>query len=480
MSETLRHEVPEATDLTPRLPLEALPALLAGLLWLSLGFGSGLLGFLLCLLPGLLLVGTGVTALLISGDLRIHHYMALGSVIGALFGIVAIFAVGPLMGLALIGMSAWSGACGGRLSAGRTPLFEDVPTSPKSWRRAAEVAGDDAILATMGLTMVVPDADEQSTIVSEVREAAQQFRERGVLDEPDRFHPEPPPLTTVETKALRSAGLDLQHLSFESEYEPAWGEPGRDRWLSYAPNRRAHGWLLEHDEPNRPWLLVIHGYQMGSPQVDLQAFRAAELHHQLGMNVLLPVLPLHGPRQIGRRSGDGFLSGNVLDSIHGVSQAVWDMRRMLSWIRAKGAETIGVHGLSLGGYHTATLASLDSGLACAIPGIPATDMSRLVWKHGPPALIRRMEEQGLSPAAVREVMRVACPLDMTPKVPASGRYIFGATHDQLVPADQVRDLWEHWERPRIEWYPGGHLSFGLHANVRSLLRDAYRESGLST
>jgi hypothetical protein len=38
----------------------------------------------------------------------------------------------------------------------------------------------------------------------------------------------------------------------------------------------------------------------------------------------------------------------------------------------------------------------------------------------------------------------------------------------------------HWDRPRIVWYQGGHVTFRFHAPVRQLLADAFRESGLTT
>ena len=47
-----------------------------------------------------------------------------------------------------------------------------------------------------------------------------------------------------------------------------------------------------------------------------------------------------------------------------------------------------------------------------------------------------------------------------------------------MPADQVRDLWRHWEQPRIVWYQGGHLTFRFHPEVRRLVEDALAESGL--
>ncbi len=78
-----------------------------------------------------------------------------------------------------------------------------------------------------------------------------------------------------------------------------------------------------------------------------------------------------------------------------------------------------------------------------------------------------------------EVLRVVSPLALEPRVPHERRYLFGGVADRLVPADQVRDLWRHWDRPRIEWYQGAHVTFSAHPGVRRLIGEALRESGLA-
>ena len=224
--------------------------------------------------------------------------------------------------------------------------------------------------------------------------------------------------------------------------------------------------------PERPWLVCIHGYQMGSPLIDLSAFRPEWLARQHGLNLLLPVLPLHGPRTKGRRSGDGYLAGDILDTIHAQAQAMWDIRRMLSWLRAEGASEIGVYGLSLGGYNASLLSALERDLACVVAGIPAVDFTRLYFRHGPPVQLLEAALHGIEEHHMDEILRVVSPLALPPRVPRDRRYIFAAISDRLVPADQVRDLWRHWERPRIEWYQGAHVTFPRHAAVRALIDEA--------
>lgn len=131
-------------------------------------------------------------------------------------------------------------------------------------------------------------------------------------------------------------------------------------------------------------------------------------------------LPLHGPRKIGRQSGAGYLTGNFLDTLHAEAQAMWDIRRLLSWIRAQGGEQIGVYGLSLGGYNTALLAGLEDGFACAIAGIPATDFIQLTFRHGPPLQVRFAERHGLVHDEVAELLRVVSPMAGTPRLPRAG------------------------------------------------------------
>jgi hypothetical protein len=286
------------------------------------------------------------------------------------------------------------------------------------------------------------------------------FARRGWLAEPSAYHREPPPLTstTLETRRLkrRARSIIYEELSFESGYEPDVAEPGCERWLGYGANRKAHATVLRHAGASRPWLVCIHGYSMGHARFGLWIFDALRLHRELGLNVVLPVLPLHGPRTVGRFSGEGFLGGSILDTVHAEAQSVWDLRRLLGWIRVQGAPPIGLHGVSLGGYNAALLAGIEAGLACVIAGIPPVDLSRLVWRHAAPPVLRALERAGIVREDVAELYRVVSPLAVAPRIPAGGRAIYAGIGDRLVSADHPRDLWRHWGRPRIVWTHGGH------------------------
>jgi hypothetical protein len=341
-----------------------------------------------------------------------------------------------------------------------------------------KIALDELFLSTEIASAPVVPLRERGRVAREVAAALELYEARGWLLDPVAYHVDPPRPQSARVDRFASLFGPYQHLRFASGYEPHPGEPGRERWLSYLPNRSAHAWLLEHPGPPRPWLVCIPGYRMGTPAVDFTGFRARWLHLELGLNVAIPVLPFHGPRRVGRRGGDGFLTGDFLDTVHAQAQAVWDVRRLIEWLRAQRTPAVGVYGVSLGGYTAALVASLEAELRCAIAGNPATDFLRLMRSHLPPAILRLAEGLGFPFANLQHVLRVISPLAMPPRVPHERRFLYAGRADRLAPPDHARDLWRHWEQPRLDWYDGSHVSFLWERKVQDLLEWALRNSGL--
>ncbi len=464
---------------TLRRPPEAWALLVAGLVWLAGASAAGALAFALAALPGSLLLASGVAGLLIWDDPRARRAGALGALLGMVLALPLILVAGGAVALLFFVVALAAFVASGTLSLRETPDTPRVPAPEPSLRLSAEIAAADALLALFDLALPQPSDAEARRHVEELARAEALFAAQGWLEKPASFHAAPPPFTEVASSKRRSARVDFEHLRAESGYAPHPEEPGRERWLGYAPVRDAHAWLLRAADPGRPWLVCIHGYRMGHPLTDLTAFRAGRLRSELGLNVLLPVLPLHGPRRIGRISGDGFFGADVLDIVHAEAQAMWDLRRWLGWIRGEGGTKIGAYGLSLGGYNAALLASLDGELSCVVAGIPATDLAALVWQHGPEHILRVAEHRGFERERAERVLRVVSPLALQPLVPTEQRWIFAGSADQLVPAGHVQRLVEHWGEPHTLWYEGAHLTFGAHAEVARHLAEALRTAGLT-
>jgi hypothetical protein len=315
------------------------------------------------------------------------------------------------------------------------------------------LAGFKAVQRTAALT--VPHLE------AEVNAADAQFRDAGWLDAPATYHETPAPLTDddIDLTAVQGLVFSYEDLAFDSGYEPHAGEPGRDRWLGYAANRRAHAWLLRHDEP-RPWLVCVHGAQMGRPSIDLTLFRARWLHQELGLNVVLVVQPLLGPRRAGLPRTTTYPAADVLDDIHGAAQAVWDARRVIGWIRRQDPDArIGLTGVSLGGYVASMVASLEPDLDGVILGVPVVDLMAVLDQHAAGEADAAPIWARVSEPAHR-IARVVSPLALQPTVAPNRRFIYAGLADRFVhPQRQILRLWEHWDRPEIHWYEGGHTLF---------------------
>lgn len=334
---------------------------------------------------------------------------------------------------------------------------DELPVARPTLALAAQAFRDEIVLTGFRMFRPLGDTRVFERINREVGEALEFYGQHGYLDEPEKFFAAPPPLTDVTVRPVKTRGSSHERLVFDSGYEPQPGEPGRERWLSYVANNREYALLLRHREP-RPWLVCVHGAVMGRGLLDLVLFRARHLHEDLGLNVVLPVLPMHGPRSRGLPPGAVFPGEDVLDNVHATAQAVWDLRRLLSWIRATEPDSrIGLNSISLGGYVTSLVASLEDGLTCAILGVPVADMTSLLRRHSG---MTRTDPRMATVTLAEPLGRMVSPLSLSPRIPMRGRFIYAGVADQLVhPREQVIRLWEHWGRPEIVWYKGGHTGF---------------------
>jgi hypothetical protein len=306
---------------------------------------------------------------------------------------------------------------------------------------------------------------------------------RGWDQHPERLHATPSAPETINARSARVYGYDFERLSFDSGYEPDSALPGAEEWRGYDANRRAQAWVLRHPGPPRPWLVCVHGYRMGEPWIDFSLFKPGLLHRKFGLNLLMPVLPLHGPRRIGRRSGDHYLDGDLLDLLFAQSQALWDLRRWLAWLLATEvdlaggrAPQIGVYGVSLCGYNTGLLTGYEDGIDFGVALIPVMDFAEALWRVVPPAHRAYFEAHGLNEPRYRELLHPVSPLARPTRLGRYRRFVVAASADRIVPVAQPLLLARHWN-VTPSWYQGSHLSIGRQAEPRAALEQAMQNAG---
>lgn len=454
--------------------LSAWVPVIAGLCLLLLAAQAGYPALLLAVIPGILLI-TGGTRSLLFTDLRAPQLVAIGSVLALLLALPLGLVAGYTPGLAALALSVCAFIACGWFEIRLRPALDQVPAPQPTPAYSLQVALDDAILGVMS-ALTPPSTPAALRDAVRESEATHAFlTERGCIEEPLRFYPKPPAVTSPALSPLRVRGHDCEHLRFDSEYQPDEQLPGRDRWLGYRENLSSHAVILRHKQPG-PWLVCVHGFGMGDVKGDFRTFRAAQLHARAGMNVALFTLPVHGPRAPGGFNGEKFFGLSVVDFLHAEAQAIWDLRRLIAWIRTQEATQVGVFGISLGAYTSALLCGVEEGISCVIAGVPPTDMIAQSEYLAGTRERRLAGIAGVDLARDRAVYSVVSPLRLPPLVPHGGRFIFAATGDQFVPIEQVHALWRHWERPRISWCRGGHVSALMLPEPRRLVDEALETS----
>jgi dienelactone hydrolase len=337
---------------------------------------------------------------------------------------------------------------------------------------------DEVLVAVLRHPELLPKESDCASAAADIERLRDLFAREGWLDRPVAYHRDPPPPHDIETWDEHRAGLSFEHAAFSSGWEPNPMEPGWARWMAHESNQTVHAWVSRvPGRHHRSWLVCAHGLGMGNnPAMDLRAFRASQLA-RWGINVVVPVLPLHGPRASGRGRGEDLMTIDMVDSMHGVAQAAWDVRRLIRWLREEqGAEQVGVIGYSLGGLVASIVAGLEDDLTCVIAGIPVVDLPHLVRRHSPPDIARLADTSGVLGPGADEVHRVVSPLAMECKVPFDRRFIFAGLADRMSTFGHARRLWLHWDRPAFETYAGGHVGFFWSPAVKRFVDEALRRS----
>lgn len=343
-----------------------------------------------------------------------------------------------------------------------------LPGSPRVRMTAsllAHVAMDEAVMALVQGPKRFPRRADYERVGAELAEARDLFARRGWLDDPRSYHRDPEPLVDPLVTRGWALGQAYDRISWRSGYEPRPEEPGAERWAAFGPNQTAAAWVLEHGDRPRPWLVGVHGFGTGAPVADMVTFRAQHLHHDLGWNVAAIVLPVHGSRRSSTIGGEDFLGFDLMNSVHALAQSVWDVRRLLSWVRTRQPTALALHGVSLGGYITALTTCFDGDLDAAIAGIPVCDLPALLERQSPAHVRRRALEHGVLGDCAEDVHRVVSPVAMASLIDPDRRFVFAGLGDRMAVPTQAHALWEHWERPTICWFPGNHVGYLWSAKV---------------
>lgn len=352
----------------------------------------------------------------------------------------------------------------------RKRRHEEIPTQRPLLPLFAGVYLDEVALSSMPVPEIDYSPSELSRAREELDDALAILDANDILDDPSSFHLEPPPIDDLVRSPGKLGPWKYEVLRFSSGYQPLAELPGLHRWHAMESNGHACAYLLEHKDGPRPWLINLHPFSAGGP-ADLLLMRSVRLHRELGYNVLHPVFPLHGVRRPEPVDpACTILNYDILNTIHFFSQAIWDVRRLLQWVRARGATSISAHGISLGAYIGAVLASVEE-LDCAIIGLGAASLPDAEVFRLSKSERAAFDDFGLSGKSSEALHSVVAPGAHECRVPWEGRFIYGAVGDRFAPGGTY-ELWKIWDEPTVHWHKGGHITGFLSPSVWRFVFDA--------
>ncbi|BBX98596.1 alpha/beta hydrolase family protein [Mycobacterium lacus] len=300
------------------------------------------------------------------------------------------------------------------------------------------------------------------------------YAELAAEQDSTKSFPPPPALPRVSSRrasplAERIARGTVDNIAFDSSFT-AINPTMRKHWSTLSANNivRAQHWR-HHDGP-RPTLCVIHGF-MGSSYLLNGLFFSLPWYYRSGYDVLLYTLPFHGRRaeKFSPLSGFGYFAGGLSGFAEAMAQAVHDFRSIVDYLRHTGVERVALTGISLGGYTSALIASVDDRLEAVIPNCPVVAPIKLFDEWFPANKLIRL---GLRLSHISREELVAglsyhSPLNYSPKVPKDRRMIITGLGDRMAPPEHAVMLWEHWDHCAMHWFPGNHV---LHVSQLDYLR----------
>lgn len=256
----------------------------------------------------------------------------------------------------------------------------------------------------------------------------------------------------LSASQLEQAGLSAEtvdQLGFDQKRELG------DKYFSARANRHGHARWFRHASGPRPTVLLLHGYIGGSYAIEERLWPVERLYAS-GMDVLLTVLPFHGPRRAEARGmlPPAFPSSDPRFTIEGFRQLVFDHRALFDYLARSGVSKLGLMGMSLGGYASSLLATLDPRVGFVVPFIPLAAIEDFAHSHG--RFTGALDEQ----EAQREGMRLAhwavSPFARTPHARGERAIVIVGDADLITGRDHGQRLAAHFES-ELQSFLGGHL-----------------------
>lgn len=182
-----------------------------------------------------------------------------------------------------------------------------------------------------------------------------------------------------------------------------------------------------------------------------------------GCSALFLKMPYYGPR---REPGVAarMVSRDPHQTVLGMTQAVKDVRYAAAWLNCRpeiDSQQLGIMGISLGGITGALALTAEPRLQNACLLLAGGDVGKVAWESKELRELREgWEANGGTKETFMTLMKTVDPATYGENVRDRKVLMLNASHDEVVPPDCTRALWQAFGKPPIIWWDAGHYSAG--------------------
>lgn len=198
----------------------------------------------------------------------------------------------------------------------------------------------------------------------------------------------------------------------------------------------------------RPAIILLDGApSVGYPTV---LPLVARWLNRKGFNAALLVAPYQLERRPRRAIGE-----NCLTFARAMAQNVAEIRATVGWLLDEGCPSVGLVGISFGGWTAGLTVCSDARIAGAVLGLP-----RVRMRCSDPVVWRRVREALLALRPAQDAMdttRLNLILSR-PLIPKENILLVEGMYDLCSDGEAIEALWQRWGQPEIWRLPCGHLS----------------------
>jgi hypothetical protein len=337
------------------------------------------------------------------------------------------------------------------------------------------------------------------------------FYNHEALAPPRAFFPEPPAMKPMLTRVRKlnwgGASGEVLDITWSSAFTPLWTRgavesaleampaqareemglvPGQSfakamhqigldrsgdlvaKYMAAVRNRTAHARWFRHTGAPRPCVAVLHGYMTGDYAFEERLWPVRKMFES-GLDVAMTVLPFHGPRRSEKRGvkPPAFPSSDPRFTIEGFRQLVSDHEALFDYLLEDRVASLGVMGMSLGGYGAALLSTLDARLRFGVFVIPLASIDDFAHTHG--RFTGDAHEQSAQRFALQRAQTRISPLTRAPLIRSDRVIVVAGESDWVTGLHHARRLSSHFEA-RTMTFRGGHLlQFGLGRTIGAAL-----------